>query len=255
MGQDSGEKAEGPAAAGEEGGGSPLRAEEAERPRSAPGEDDPAALRLRAQAAESRLADVVAAYRKLKLDGEGFRDRVVRDVERRHERHRESLLMRFIEMLDNFDRALAAAEQSYAGNPLIDGLLLVRAQLLQILRKEGLERIPVLGLPFDPGISEAVGMQAVSDPDHEGVVVRELSRGYRLNGRIARASRVMIGRYGEEASRAREEPLIGADEVAGASETAEPDLAAATIRLTEDALREIFATPDDAEETEEPKKP
>ena len=82
-----------------------------------------------------------------------------------------------------------------------------------------MERIPVLGLPFNPAFSEAVGTQPVSEPEHDHVVVKELLRGYRLNGRVARASHVFVGQYDENAPTpdqpaAAEDPgdLIGADE-------------------------------------------
>jgi molecular chaperone GrpE len=174
-------------------------------------------LERRVRLAEDRLSEVLTAYRRLKTENEGFRERVTRDVERRFDERRERLLLRFIDILDNLDRALEAAEQTFAGNPLIEGLILVRTQLLQTLQKEGLERIPVLGLPFNPAFSEAVGTQPVSDREHDHVVVRELLRGYRLNGRIARASRVYVGQYvegGEDESgeSPAEDDLIGADE-------------------------------------------
>jgi len=140
-------------------------------------------LERRARLAEDRLTEVLKAYRQVRTENEGFRERVTRDVERNFDRRRERLLLKFIDILDNLDRALEAAEQTYAGTPLIEGLILVRTQLLQTLQQEGLERIPVLGLPFDPAVSEAVGTHPVSDPDHDGVVVKELFRGYRLNGR------------------------------------------------------------------------
>jgi molecular chaperone GrpE len=176
-------------------------------------------LRRRAVRAEERLAEVLAAYRQVKTENEGYRERITRNLERRFDQRRERLLLKFMEILDNLDRALEAAEQSYAGNPLIQGLILVRTQLLQTLQEEGLERIPVLGLAYDPNFSEAVGTYPVDDPDQHHVVVKELLRGYRLNGRIARASRVMVGDYhgerreGAPAAAAREEALIGADEV------------------------------------------
>jgi len=178
-------------------------------------------LERRARLAEDRLAEVLAAYRQIKTENEGFRERVTRDVERRFDERHERLLLRFIDILDNLDRALESAEQTSAGNPLIEGLILVRTQLLQTLQKEGLERIPVLGLPFNPAFSEAVGTQPVSEPEHDHVVVKELLRGYRLNGRVARASHVFVGQYDENASdppaasaTATEDPgdLIGADE-------------------------------------------
>jgi molecular chaperone GrpE len=149
----------------------------------------------RARLAEDRLTEVLTAYRKVKTENEGFRDRVARDVERTFNRRHEKLLVKFIDILDNLDRALEAAEQTYAGNPLIEGLILVRTQLLQTLQEEGLERIPAIGRPFDPNFAEAVETRLVDDPDDHHVVVKELMRGYRLNGRVARAARVVLGEY------------------------------------------------------------
>jgi molecular chaperone GrpE len=205
-------------------------------------------LERRARLAEDRLTEVLAAYRQVKTETEGFRERVTRDVERQFERHHEKLLLKFIDILDNFDRALEAAEQTYAGNPLVEGLILVRTQLLQTLQHEGLERIPVLGLPFEPAFSEAVGTQPVEDPEQENVVVREMLRGYRLHGRVARASRVVVGQFrkGVAAPSGATEELIGADEAAARGIA---DIGAAeTIPLDEATLRAIFGDEDpDAE--------
>ena len=66
-------------------------------------------------------------------------------------------------------------------------MILVRTQLLQTLQDEGLDRIPVVGLPFDPAVSESVATAPVKEPEQHHMVVKELLRGYRLNGRIARA--------------------------------------------------------------------
>ena len=194
-------------------------------------------LERRARLAEDRLTEVLAAFRQVRSENEGFRDRVQREAERQFDRRREKLVLKFIDILDNLDRALEAAEFTYAGNPLVEGLILVRSQLLHTLQHEGLERVPVLGLPFDPAVAEAVSLTQVSDPDNDQVVVRELLRGYRLHGRVARAARVVVGTYRPDAGPEPEpEPgdLIGADEVG------EADPAAETIKLDEAMLREIF---------------
>jgi molecular chaperone GrpE len=178
-------------------------------------------LETRARAAEERLAEVVEAYRKLKTDNDAFRDRTTRNLERRFEQRRESLLLKFIDILDNMDRALEAAQTAYADQSLLEGLILVRTQLLQTLQDEGLERIPVLGLPFDPHVSEAVGAEKVDDPDQNGIVVKELMRGYRLNGRVARPSRVVMAEYraAEEAAAA----TAAAPALAALDEPVEPE--------------------------------
>ncbi len=165
----------------------------------------------KARLAEARLAQVLDAYRQLKADQEAFKERTARTVSRRFESRHERLLLKFIEILDNFDRALEASEQTYAGQPLIEGLILVRTQLLQTLQQEGLERIPVLGLAFDPAVSEAMGSEPVEDPDQNGLVVKEYQRGYRINGRLARPSRVVVGRYAEAADEAAGAPAAPAE--------------------------------------------
>lgn len=169
------------------------------------------AYHQRARLAEDRLAEVLAAYRTIKTENEGFRDRTTRNLQRRFTQRHETLLLKFIDILDNLDRALEAAQRSYAGEPLLEGMILVRTQLLQRLKEEGLERIPVLGLPFDPEVSESVATQAVTDPDHHHLVVKDVMRGYRVNGRVVRPSRVVIGEYKEGAAPsavAGEEPSI-----------------------------------------------
>jgi molecular chaperone GrpE len=198
-------------------------------------------LERRARLAEDRLAEVLAAYRQFKADNDGFRERVTRDLERRFDQRREKLLLRFIDILDNLDRALEAAEQTFAGNPLIEGLILVRTQLLQTLQQEGLERIPVLGLAFNPAFSEAVGTKVVTDRDQDHVVIREELRGYRLNGRVVRASRVVVGQYAEGGPGEDEDDLelIGADEAPAGLEEPEDD-AAKTMPLDEEAIQELF---------------
>jgi molecular chaperone GrpE len=147
----------------------------------------------RARLAEDRLAEVLAAYRTLKQENEDVRERQSRNLERRFDQRRERLLLKVIDVLDNLDRGLEAAQTSYAGQPLLEGMILVRTQLLQTLQDEGLDRIPVVGLPFDPAVSESVGTAPVKEAEQHHVVMKELLRGYRLNGRIARPSRVVIG--------------------------------------------------------------
>jgi molecular chaperone GrpE len=176
-----------------------------------PDETNPeaAVYQRRARLAEDRLKEVLDAYRTLKKETEAHRERITRTLERRSEERRDQLLLEFIEILDNFDRALDAAEKSAAHNSLIEGLILVRTHLVQTLREQGLERLPVLGLPFDPETSEVVQMEVVDDPEHDQVVIRELQRGYRLSGRIARPARVIVGQYKPAEEPPVEEPAAG----------------------------------------------
>jgi hypothetical protein len=151
---------------------------------------------------------------------------------------------------------------------MIEGIILVRTQLLSVLKDEGLERIPVLGLPYDPNVAEAVETRPVAEAEHHHMVVKELLRGYRLNGRVARAARVAIGEHQPEAAAsAEEEPLVGADELPAAADQAlsealaggedevapefeslpPPPAEEPAVRGFDDALDELLSEPAEAE--------
>jgi molecular chaperone GrpE len=214
------------------------------------------ALKQRAKLAEDRLAEVLAAYRQVKTEGESFKDRISRNLERRFDQRRERLLLKFIEILDNLDRALEATEQTYTGTPMIEGIILVRTQLLSVLQEEGLERIPVLGLAYDPNVAEAVETRPVPEPEHHHMVVKELLRGYRLHGRVARAARVAVGEYqGVAAPPPPEavEALVGADEVETQRLPAPlPSSAEAGLDAGLDAALDELLSADDGEAPPEP---
>jgi molecular chaperone GrpE len=165
----------------------------AEALRALPSTDAAEGYRERARVAERQLSKVSEAYRQLKDENEVFRQRMTRNIQRAYDERRERLLLKFIDILDNLDRALEAAERSYVTEPLIEGLILVRSQLLQTLQDEGLERVPVLGLPYDPSIAEAVHTDPVDDPEQHDVVLKELLRSYRFEDRIIRAGHVVVG--------------------------------------------------------------
>jgi molecular chaperone GrpE len=210
---------------------------------SAPEAEAAEAYHARARLAEDRLSEVLAAYRQIRSENESFRERISKNLQRKFTQRHETLLLKFIDILDNLDRALEAATISYAGQPLLEGMILVRTQLLQRLQEEGLERIPVLGLPFDPEVAESVGTHPVPEPDHQNLVVKELMRGYRVNGRVVRPSRVLIGEYREGAPPEDQGLLIG-----GEAAAARPAASSEDAGITPSGVLEIVSDDPSIEE-------
>jgi molecular chaperone GrpE len=102
-----------------------------------------------------------------------------------------SLATDLLPVLDNLERATEAARGAAGAESIISGLDLVSRQLLGALGKHGIEPIEALGQPFDPNLHEALMQQP--DPDHpEGTVVAELGRGYRIQDRVLRPSKVAV---------------------------------------------------------------
>jgi molecular chaperone GrpE len=179
-------------------------AEESESPRAGyPGEqranhedvllDEEAA----AQIVESDLAqlegertELVDTLRRVQADFENYRKRVQREQAVLVERANERLLEELLPVLDSFDGALAHVDGGDV-DQLRNGVQGIHAQLVAVLRKNGLEQIDAEGSPFDPNEHEAV-MQDDGDGDpHVGQIMRA---GYRLKGRVLRPAMVSVTR-------------------------------------------------------------
>ena len=100
------------------------------------------------------------------------------------------LAMDILNALDNFDRAIETARAGGATG-IAEGLGMVEKQFVDALLKHGVEAIPALGLPFDPNVHEAITQQA-DDKHPEGTVVAEFARGYKINDRVIRPSKVAV---------------------------------------------------------------
>ena len=104
----------------------------------------------------------------------------------------ESLIRDLINVLDSFDLALVALENE-ADSKKEKGLYLIRQQLEDILKQNGLERIIIsVGQPFDPALQEAVAEVESDKPS--GTIIEEVERGYLLNGKLIRPARVKVSK-------------------------------------------------------------
>jgi molecular chaperone GrpE len=129
---------------------------------------------------------------RLQAEFENYRKRVLREQTQAIEMAAEPLVRKLLEVLDEFDLALMAAERKPDFERFLHGVELVYAKLQDILRSEGLERIEAEGKPFDPTLHEAL-MQS-GEGDGEPVVADVLRQGYRMRGRVVRPAGVKVVR-------------------------------------------------------------
>ena len=104
---------------------------------------------------------------------------------------KEDVIKDILPFVDSLDRALEHAESAPDINSFKEGLKLIQDQLLCSLKKHGVERIECAGQEFDPNFHEAM-MQVDSEHHEENKVINEYERGYLLNGRLLRPSRVSV---------------------------------------------------------------
>ncbi|HET8947036.1 MAG TPA: nucleotide exchange factor GrpE [Candidatus Polarisedimenticolia bacterium] len=158
-------------------------------------------LKARAEEAERRTREISAAYRKLDQERDALRERLSRDLERRLDTARADLMRRMLPVLDDLDRALAAARAGAGGKALLEGVALVRERLMQALQAEGVEAVEIAGKPFDPAVAEAVATEETDDPSRDQTVLEEMERGFRLRGALLRPARVKVARLRGPAGR------------------------------------------------------
>jgi molecular chaperone GrpE len=126
--------------------------------------------------------------KRVAAEFENYRKRVVRDPERVVARAHERLVKELLPVLDDLERALAAAEQHEEAK-LEEGVRLVQRELADALEREGLAEIETNGV-FDPHVHEALLSQP-SDAE-EGSVIEVVQKGYRLGDRVLRPARVVV---------------------------------------------------------------
>lgn len=143
--------------------------------------------------AERRAAEYLDDLKRLKAEFENYRKRVLREQTRSVELAAEPVMARLLEVLDEFELALMAAERSPNFDEFVRGVEMVYAKLTDVLRAEGLERIEAAGKPFDPSRHEAL-LQAEGEPEGEAYVADVLRPGYTLRGRVLRPAGVKVTR-------------------------------------------------------------
>jgi molecular chaperone GrpE len=158
---------------------------------------DPAefeAVKRRAEGAERKLQDVQAAFVAAKGDLDATRERLLRDAEKKVEIRFGDMLTDLLETVDDLDRAIEHGASAPAAAPVVQGVAIARERFVAALQKAGVSRLDPAGEPFDPNLSEAVGIVPVSDPAQSDHVMTVVRAGYALGGRIIRPARVLIGR-------------------------------------------------------------
>jgi molecular chaperone GrpE len=124
-------------------------------------------------------------------DFDNFKKRAAREKEEAIKYANSSLLERLIAIVDNFELGLSAAKSEGEKSPVYSGMSMVLKQLTDFLADNGLQPIAAEGETFDPNLHEAIAHEPSADVA-EGVVLRQMRRGYRLKDRLLRPSSVVV---------------------------------------------------------------
>ncbi|MGO9487854.1 MAG: nucleotide exchange factor GrpE [Solirubrobacteraceae bacterium] len=143
----------------------------------------------------AELAQIEDRYRRALADLDNYRKRSGRELERRVDEARESVLRDWLDVLDSVERAM----QMEVDGPCRQGLEAVLAQIDGVLQRQGAARIGMPGDRFDPERHEAVATRRSGEvPDQ---TILEVHRsGFARGDRVVRPAQVVVARAGEHGS-------------------------------------------------------
>jgi len=151
----------------------------------------------RREAAEAKLVGVQAKFEEAKAGLEketaDMRSRLMKSLEDRAKQGQFNFLATLLPVLDNLNLAVAHSEKDPSLDHLRDGVKGTARSFEQALTSVGVEPISSVGTEFNPELHEAVDMVAV-DPEDDGKIIKEYSRGYKFGDRLLRPARVQVGK-------------------------------------------------------------
>jgi molecular chaperone GrpE len=147
-------------------------------------EEQIAALREQVEESNNRLL-------RLQADYDNFRRRTRQEKEDFAKYASQRLIEMLVPVIDNFERALQAAQTNNDFDSFAKGVDMIFRQFDQVLSNEGLQRMETVGKPFNPEYHQAV-MQVESEEHEEGIIVEELQKGYILKDKVIRPAMVKV---------------------------------------------------------------
>jgi molecular chaperone GrpE len=126
-------------------------------------------------------------------DFDNYRKQMEKQLGSKIEENKAELMLRFLNIRDDFVRALEIAKQSKAEPVVVEGLEGILKNFDHQLRSEGVIEIETIETPFDPNIHDAIGF-SYRDDIPESTVTNEIRKGYMLDNKVLRPSIVEISK-------------------------------------------------------------
>ena len=158
---------------------------------SAPSAGDEGDLRAEVARLQADLQEANDRALRTHAELENFRKRSRREMEDERRYAALPIMRDVLNVCDNLDRAIEAAEKNTAGSGLLEGVKMVSLQLTTYLEQHLCRRIAAVGEPFDPHRHEAISQES-SNEYPPGVVTRLTRHGYQLHDRVIRPAQVMV---------------------------------------------------------------
>jgi molecular chaperone GrpE len=178
---------------------------EAERPNLKPTYVEE--LENRTKAAEKQVHEIQGRFdqlrQQLQRETDETRQRLNRAADERAAAEKANFIASLLPAMDDLHRAIEAGAGGAQLEAILEGIQGIATSFENALGNAGVETIPSIGESFNPELHEAVDT-AEAEPEMEGKVIGEYSRGFRIGNRLLRPARVKVGHASEQAKKARE---------------------------------------------------
>jgi molecular chaperone GrpE len=186
------------------------KAEEQKEPKAEKSELEE--LRRQIEDLQKEKDELFGKLQRVGADYENFQKRVPKQIADTIAYEKEKIIKTFLPALDNFEHTLQNAPSAENTDVLVKGIRIIYDQMLDILKSHGIEQIEALDEKFDPAFHQAMMQKAEPDRE-ENIVLEEFQKGYKLNGRVIRPSKVIVNKLPtEEQKKVEEEVTEAADE-------------------------------------------
>ena len=143
--------------------------------------------------AEEKLAEMIDKYIRLSAEFDNYRKRTLREKIELKKTAGEDILKNIIPVIDDFERALKQVESTQDCVAVKSGIDLIYNKFLMFLKQQGVKEIDAVNKEFDVDLHEAITKIPAPDESLKGKVVDVVEKGYFLNDKVMRFSKVVVG--------------------------------------------------------------
>ncbi len=143
---------------------------------------------------ESELQEMKDKYLRLAAEFDNYRRRTAQERLEERQTAGRDLMVSLLDVLDDFDRAEKGLDSDQEVQTMKEGVKLVFQKLRSTLENRGLKSMDSRAMDFDADLHEAVAEIPAADASLQGKVIDELQKGYKLNDRIIRFAKVVVGK-------------------------------------------------------------
>jgi len=145
------------------------------------------------KSSEEKLSEMQDKYIRLSAEFDNYRKRTLREKIELSRYATEDLLSKIIPLMDDFDRALAHMETATDCAAMKDGIDLIYNKFSEFLKQNGIREIESMNISFNVDLHDAVAKVPVQEEEKKGKVVDVVQKGYYLQDKVLRHSKVVVG--------------------------------------------------------------